>query len=140
VPSNGTLQTVCAYLDQRRLLTAEVYVIPPTYHLVMIQGQATAQNTADLAELNDAIATALLTYLHPLTGGDDGTGWPFGGTIYYSRVFQLIMNIPGVQSIQTLTISLDGQAQPMCTDVSISPDSLVYSTSHNVQVNYATGS
>src|SRR5262249_9468648 len=27
VPSEGTLRTVCAYLDQRRLLTAELYVV-----------------------------------------------------------------------------------------------------------------
>jgi predicted phage baseplate assembly protein len=140
MPSDGTLRTVCAYLDQRRLLTAEVYVIPPTYHLVMVQGQSTAQDTADLAELNDAINAALLTYFHPLTGGDDGTGWPFGGTIYYSRVYQLLMSISGVQSIQSLTISVDGQAAPACTDVPISPDSLAYSTNHNVLVNYTTGS
>src|SRR5262249_11532907 len=31
VPSEGILRSVCAYLDQRRLLTAEVCVIPPTY-------------------------------------------------------------------------------------------------------------
>jgi uncharacterized phage protein gp47/JayE len=140
MPSDGTLRTVCAYLDQRRLLTAEVYVIPPTYQRVIVQGQVTATDSADLAEVNDAIESALLTYFHPITGGDDGKGWPFGGTIYYSRVYQLVMNVTGVQSIQSLTISVDGQVALVCTDVPIAPEAMVYSTGHEVQVNYAPGS
>jgi predicted phage baseplate assembly protein len=140
MPSDGTLRTVCAYLDRRRLLAAELYVIPPTYQQVTVSGQVTAADSADLAELTDAVEQALLTYFHPIRGGDDGTGWPFGGTIYYSRVYQLIMNVSGVQSIQALTISVDGQAAPACTDVPIGPDALVYSISHDIQVDYAVGS
>jgi predicted phage baseplate assembly protein len=139
LPSTGTLQAVCMYLDQRRLLTTEVFVIPPTYQLVEIDGQVIASDMADLAEVNDTIEAALLTYFHPITGGDDGRGWPFGGTIYFSRVYQQIMNLPGVQSIQNLTINVDGLPAPVCTDVSIKPDALVYSTQHNVLVNYSTG-
>ena len=36
-PSEGTLRTVCAYLDQRRLLTTELYVIKPVYQRVEIE-------------------------------------------------------------------------------------------------------
>lgn len=140
LPSTGTLQAVCAFLDQRRLLTAEVFVVPPTYQLVEIDGQVIAADTADLAEVNDAISARLLAYFHPITGGDDGTGWPFGGTIHFSRVYQQIMNLRGVQSIQSLTIVVDGVAAPPCTDVAITPDALVYSKQHNVLVNYSTDS
>ena len=38
-PSEGTLRTVCAYLDQRRLLTTELYVIKPTYQRVEIHAE-----------------------------------------------------------------------------------------------------
>ena len=30
-PSEATIRLVCAYLNQRRLLTTELYVIPPSY-------------------------------------------------------------------------------------------------------------
>lgn len=138
IPSEATLRTVCAYLDQRRLLTAEVYVIPPTYQRVEIQGEVVAEESADLAEVHDSIESALLTYFHPLTGGEDGNGWPFGGTIHFSRVYQRVMSLPGVHSLQNLTIVVDGQPAPNCTDVPLAPEALAYSTRHEVQVVYSS--
>jgi hypothetical protein len=35
-----------------------------------------------------------------------------------------------------MTIVLDGIAYPMCQDVPIKPGALVYSTEHQVQMNY----
>jgi predicted phage baseplate assembly protein len=137
VPSDGTLRTVCAYLDQRRLLTTELYVMSPTYQRVEVQGEVVSTDSADLAEVNTAIEETLLKYFHPLTGGEDGAGWPFGGTIYFSRVYQRVMSVPGVQSIKALTIVVDGQPAPACTDLPIKPAALVFSTGHDVQVHYA---
>jgi predicted phage baseplate assembly protein len=137
-PSEGTLRSVCASLNKARLLTTELYVVPPTYQQVSVSATVTAEDTADLAQVKQAIDAALLAYFHPLTGGEDGTGWPFGGSIYYSRVYGK-MSVPGVQSIDQLVISLDGDAAPACTNIPICPGVLLYSTSHNVTVNYGTG-
>ncbi|MDD5320323.1 MAG: putative baseplate assembly protein [Methylococcales bacterium] len=137
MPSEGTLRTVCAYLDQRRLLTTELYVIKPTYQQVEVQGEVIVNGNADLAEVNERIEKTLLDYLHPLKGGEDGLGWPFGGTIYYSRVYQHVFTVPGVQSIQRLVIVLDGEQQEECRDIPIQDDALVYSTQHNIQVQYS---
>ncbi len=136
-PSEGTLRTVCAYLDMRRVLTTELYVIKPTYQQVQIQAEVIADDNADLAEVKVGIENALLNYFHPLIGGEDNQGWPFGGTIYYSRVYQRVFTVPGVQSIDQLIIVLDGVEQPACTNVSIANGALVYSTEHDIQVNYA---
>ena len=103
-PSEGTLRTVCAYLDQRRLLTTELYVIGPTYQQVEIHVEVIVNDNADLAEVNEGIDQTLLEYFHPLTGGDDGQGWPFGGTIFFSRVNQRVFTVTGVQSITRLVI------------------------------------
>jgi hypothetical protein len=137
LPSGGMLRTVCAYLNVRRLLTTEVFVVPPAYQLVRVHAELIAKNTADLAEVTNAVQTALLTYFHPLKGGDDGTGWPFGGTIFFSRVYQVILQIPGVDRVEKVLIRLDSQDYPACTDVPINPAGLVYSTEHEVVVNYA---
>ncbi len=137
MPSSGMLRTVCAYLNVRRLLTTEVYVVPPTYQQVQINAQVVAQNSADLAEVTDAIQTALLTYFHPLTGGDDGTGWPFGKSIIFSRVYQQIFNVPGVDHVEQVLITLDKQQYPQCQDVPIKPAALLYSISHQVSVTYS---
>jgi predicted phage baseplate assembly protein len=136
MPSDGTLRTVCAYLDQRRLLTTELYVIGPTYQQVEIHVEAIVNDNADLAEVYEGISQTLLEYFHPLTGGDDGQGWPFGGTIFFSRVNQRVFTVTGVQSITRLVILLDGEEMPDCTDIPITDGALLYSTQHDVQVQY----
>ena len=137
IPSEGTLRTVCAYLNQRRLLTTEVYVVKPRYNKVEIDVEVIANNSADLAEVTQAIEKNLLEYFHPLKGGEDGLGWPFGGDIFFSRVFQQVFKVPGVQRIERLLIKLDGEEAPECKDVPIPKGTLVYSTQHDVRVNYA---
>jgi hypothetical protein len=52
-------------------------------------------------------------------------------------VYQHVMNVLGVQNIVDLTISVDGVDAPVCTDMPIKPEALVYSIHHDVQVNYA---
>jgi len=137
MPSEGTLRTVCAYLNQRRLLTAELYVIRPTYRKVEVRVQVIAENNADLAEVREGVEEALLSYFHPLRGGEDGQGWPFGGDIYFSLVYRHVLTVTGVQRIERLVILLDGEEIEECTDVPIPDEQLLYSTQHDVQVNYA---
>jgi uncharacterized phage protein gp47/JayE len=136
MPSEATLKAVCAYLDQRRLLTSEVYVVRPTYQQVEVRGEVLVNDSADLAEVKEGIEQALLTYFHPLRGGEDGLGWPFGGTIFYSRVYQRVFTVPGVQSIKSLTIVLDGEEMQECRDVPIKEGGLLFSTQHAVEVQY----
>ena len=135
-PSDGTLRTVCAYLDQRRLLTTELYVIRPTYQQVEIHVEVVVDDNADLAEVKEGIEQTLLAYFHPLKGGDDGQGWPFGGTMFFSRVNQRVFTVTGVQSVTRLVIVLDGEEMPDCTDIPITESALLYSTQHDVQVQY----
>jgi predicted phage baseplate assembly protein len=135
-PSEGTLRSVCAYLDQRRLLTTELYVVKPTYQRVQIRAEIIVNDDADLAEVQENLEQSLLDYFHPLKGGEDGLGWPFGGTIYFSRVNQRCFTIPGVQSVATLLIVLDGEEMPACTDVIINEAGLLFATEHQIQVSY----
>lgn len=136
MPSEGTLRTVCAYLDQRRLLTTEVYVVPPQYQRVEIRGEVVAADDADLAAVRDQIEQELLKYFHPLEGGEDGQGWPFGEPILYSRVYQRVFTVPGVRSIEQLVILLDDQESLECRNVDIEPAALLYSSQHAVRVRY----
>ena len=138
MPSDGMLRTVCAYLDQRRLLTSEVYVVPPEYQLVKVSVDVTAIDSADLAAVHRDVAAALSTYFHPLRGGDDGHGWPFGGTILFSRAFQHVLSVPGVDSVGSLIISVDGVEAPECRDIPIRDGALVYSVGHDIRVSYRT--
>jgi len=141
-PNQTTLQAVCQYLDAHRLLTSELYVVGPVYRIIQIQVQIVVAAGSDLATVKNAVNAALANFFAPLQGGTDGTGWPFGGTIYYSDVYRVILNVPGVQVIQDnqLLIFLDGQMQTFCRDVSINPGELLSNSpqGHVVNVAYAT--
>jgi predicted phage baseplate assembly protein len=135
-PSQATLRTVCAYLDQRRLLTSELFVVAPEYQRVAVTVAILAKDDADAGEVRDAIEESLLDYFHPLRGGDDGQGWPFGDTIRYSKVYQRVFGVTGVDSIERLVIALDGEEQPECRDVPVREYALLQSQQHAVEVEY----
>jgi predicted phage baseplate assembly protein len=141
-PNQTTLKAVCAWLDQHRLLTSELYVTGPVYRKVRVSVQIVVAGGSDLATVKNAASAALNGLFDPLTGGTSGTGWPFGGQIYYSDVYRTIIGIDGVQRIQDnqLLIYLDGQLQTFCRDVAINPGELLYSDpqGHDIQVFYST--
>jgi predicted phage baseplate assembly protein len=137
IPSDGTIRTVCEYLNLRRLLTTELYVIKPNYQEVSTRVEVIARNDADLGEVKQQIETALLNYFHPLKGGENNDGWPFGGRIAFSQVYQRVFTVEGVQSIEKLVLSIDGNEIPECKDVPIPEGMLLFSTKHDVTVNYS---
>jgi predicted phage baseplate assembly protein len=136
-PSDGTLRNVCECLDEKRLLTTEVLVLKPSYQEVMVTAEIVAQDAADLAQVHDDIVTALIDYFHPLRGGDEKQGWPFGGTIHYSRVYQRVFSVNGIASIERLLIEVDGEEQEACKDIPIARNGLLSSTDHVVRLRYA---
>jgi predicted phage baseplate assembly protein len=141
MPGSATLAAVCAELSATRLLTSEVYVVAPTYRLISIQAQIVVDPNSDLSETKAAVEAALTDYFSPLPpGGDTGDGWPFGGPVYYSNVYRVVLDVDGVSRIQdnNLVIWLDNLAQQFCRDVPINPGELVYSNGHQITVSYGS--
>jgi hypothetical protein len=138
MPSPRTLSAVCHCLNQHRLLTTEVYVVPPVYRKIHIEAQIIARPQADLAQVKQAVETNLTTFFHPLNGGDEGLGWEFGRTIFYSEVYRIILQSSGVDRIDNnqLVILLDDEAQPFCRDVPLNLGELLYSGTHDITVAY----
>jgi hypothetical protein len=138
VAGAATLAIVCAELNQHRLLTSEVYTVAATYRLVLVEAILVVAANADLSVVKKAVEASLTTFFHPLTGGTDGLGWPFGGTIFYSDVYRCVLDVDGVLRVQDnqLVIWLDDQRQQFCRDVPILPGELLYSTGHQLSVTY----
>jgi predicted phage baseplate assembly protein len=139
LPSDVTLRAVCRHLNAHRLVTNELYVLPPTYRSVLVTAEIVARPDADLASLRRALAGRIAEYFHPLTGGADGTGWPFGGTIYYSTLCRVLLDVPGVDRIRDnqLTVTLDRRVQPFCRDVEIGVGRLIASEPPDLRVSYS---
>ena len=138
MPNEATRLLVCKHLNTHRLLTSELYVIAPTYRLVRIEADVIVDTAGDLAEVKRALDTSLARYFHPLTGGNDEQGWPFGGTIFYSDVYRVLLQVPHVLRLRDnqLVILLDDERQTFCRDVEIGRGELVYNEGHDIRVAY----
>ncbi len=138
IANDQTMAAVAQYLDQYRLVTTELYVTTPVYRLVEIQAQVTVDPGSDSGAVETALEAALLAFYNPLTGGQSGTGWDFGGTIYVSDAYRQILDVDGVERIEgAIDIYVDGQLQPQDQDIALQPFELVYSANHTLDVSYA---
>jgi predicted phage baseplate assembly protein len=136
VPSEATLRNVCRTLDRHRLITTEVHVVGPRYRSVVVEATLIVSAGFDLGAVRKAAEQALMSYFHPLHGGEDGTGWPLGGEIAFSLVYRTILKTPGVGRIEQVFIWLDDEQQPFCQDVPIGSGALLRSDHHNLTVAY----
>ena len=69
-------------------------------------------------------ATAVLTdFFDAVSGGPDGTGWPFGRAVYLSDVAAILEAVAGVDYAETINLLLDNTPQGERVDVP--PDRIV---------------
>lgn len=109
-PTEAQTRAICAYLEPRRLITTELYVTNPVYtRVALIQGDVTVRTGYDLGAVSEAIYQALMTFMDPIRGGADGTGWVFGEAIYHGDLYDLILGTNGVRRITGLGVQLAGE-------------------------------
>lgn len=138
VANDQTIAAVGSYLDQYRLVTSELHVTTPVYRLVEVHATVTLVAGAVARDVEAIVKKTLLAFYHPLTGGQQGYGWDFGGTIYVSDAYQQILNIEDVDRIEgPIRIYVDNQLQPKDQDLPLQPFELVYSTDHVLTVSYS---
>ncbi|URM92841.1 hypothetical protein LUW75_00885 [Streptomyces sp. MRC013] len=65
-------------------------------------------------------------HLDPLHGGEDGAGWPFGGTLRHAPLVRRLLAVDGVLAVPRLSFTVDGVRLPACTDHAIGPHELVW--------------
>jgi predicted phage baseplate assembly protein len=94
------VDALAGYLDERRLLTTRLDIRPPAYYWVACRVQLRAAPGAAQAAVEAEALRRLYRYLNPLTGGPDGTGWPFGRDLFISDVYQCLQGMPDVQFIR----------------------------------------
>ena len=133
MPSPGLLRAVRGYLGRRRLLGTRVLVVGPDYLTVTVKATVAARRNADAAAVRQAVVEALHHFLHPLEGGPDGLGWPFGRDVYRSEILATIDAVAGVDHVVECTLRADDAEVP-CANVCLPPTCLVDSGGHQVEV------
>jgi hypothetical protein len=109
-PSYELKQEVATYLAERAPAAIEpgrIAVIPPNYLPIGVSATIAAKQIDQSGVVKAAAVDALNRFFHPLYGGPDGRGWPFGRGVYLSDAARLLESVPGVDYVRQLELLLD---------------------------------
>lgn len=139
-PPPATLERISASLDSRRLVGTRLLVQPPDYVWLTAVVSLTARPRFDHAALRTEVLRALYRLYHPLLGGRDGTGWPFGRSVQSHEVHAALARIAGVDMSQKVRVSIfpaeadTGRRGDPVDRLDLPETGLVYSFEHQVRV------
>ena len=113
VPDRLFLQTVCDYLDPRRLITTEVYVRGPEYLDVYLSIGLRVREGHFRDVVIQEVRTRLEEYLSALPpGGPDGDGWPLSRRLMTKDLEATATRVAGVEFVQSIQMGV-GSAAPI---------------------------
>jgi predicted phage baseplate assembly protein len=94
------LERVFAYLDPRRLLSTELYVIGCEYVSIGVSVAIVVRQGLEESDVLAAVRAALRVHLWPLAPhGPSGAGWPLGGTVRARELEVLVARVEGVEGV-----------------------------------------
>jgi predicted phage baseplate assembly protein len=131
---SGTLAAVTEWLTET-VAPAGIQVVAatPTFQRIGVRASIAIAEKADAGQAVAAALGNLQDYLHPLRGGSDGTGWPFGGVIRHQTVTRMLLDrTPGIVAVPSLNLVVDGVLRGACQDWAIPAHALIWPESHEV--------
>ena len=141
VPNEETLQRVSRRLDGSRVIGTRVLVEPPVYRGVTVVAKLRPRASANPTRLQADALDALYHYFHPVTGGPDRTGWPFGRPVHVGEVYSVLQGLRGTELVEDARLfgadPVTGQRGQAVQRLAIEPHALVFSYEHQVLVEGA---
>ena len=126
IPSTQLLNLVIDYLEPRRLLTTKLHVNKPSYLEVSFEVSYQIKATgADPERVKRDLERNIRRFLHPLRGGTDGKGWPFGRALMKTDLYRVIEDTDGIEDIDKLEI-YDEQRKLSVDKIAAKADQLYY--------------
>jgi hypothetical protein len=114
MPNRNFLDTVCAYLDPRRLVTTEVFLRGPVYKQIWISIGINVESGRSIAEVREAVKSRLLQFLSPLVGGPEASpdhsgdvdrGWPLRKPVVALELMAKASAVTGVSSVNRVLLA-----------------------------------
>ncbi|MEU9372830.1 putative baseplate assembly protein [Streptomyces sp. NPDC048255] len=112
LPDLALLRRVAAHLDPRRLVTAELYVIPPTYVDIALSVGIRTREGYQPDAVRRWVELILRQYLAPLPPyGPEGGGWPLGRAVRRAELEAVAVQVEGLEYIEEeLLLARRGEA------------------------------
>lgn len=106
MPDANQLRRVCQYLDARRLVTTELYVLPPKYRKVAVAVGIKVKPGFGIDAVRHWVELVIRQFLAPLPPyGPTGSGWPLGRRVHAPELEAAAHQVEGVEYIEGLTIA-----------------------------------
>jgi predicted phage baseplate assembly protein len=139
-PPQQVIERINNEIEQRRLVGIQVAAHPPEYRWLTVIVSLSSRPRFDPEEVRTDVLRALYRLYHPLMGGPDGTGWPFGRSAQSYEVYAALARIPGVDLSRNVRVELrpadaeDGRHLPAVERMDLPATGLVFSYDHQVRV------
>jgi predicted phage baseplate assembly protein len=99
------LESVYAYLNPRRPVGAEMYVIGTEYIQLGVSVAVEIRSGFDLQQVSNQVEIALRNYLWPtFPGGADQSGWPLGRMVRSLELEVIVSRVDGVVEVNGLLL------------------------------------
>ncbi|MGN6245226.1 MAG: putative baseplate assembly protein [Motilibacteraceae bacterium] len=98
------LGQVRTYLDERRVVGTALEIGTPYYQGVSVAALLLSSAGRPPALVRQRAVDTIAAYLNPLTGGADGTGWPFDADLTTAVLAQLLESVDGVERVEELLL------------------------------------
>jgi len=127
MPDRTLLRQVCCWLDARRLITTELYVIPPTYRKVAVAVGLQPKPGYGIEAMRRWVELVIRQYLAPLPPyGPDGHGWPLGRPVFGPELEAAALQVEGVEFLYGLNLAhWDGTQWVQATTIDCLPQPIV---------------
>ncbi len=129
---------VTAYLDERRVLGTRLRVDPPRYRGATVVARLRARPGGDERTLHADALQALYDYLHPLRGGPEGDGWPFGRSLHAGEIYAVFHKMTGIELVEEVRLfpanPVTGKRDAPVKRIDLAPYELIFSFEHQVKV------
>lgn len=88
-----------------------VHVTGPVYQPVDVRAEIVAERPEQAGTVEARAREAIETFLHPLRGGPDRTGWDPGLDVYLSDLAAVLERVDGVDHVRELSLLSEGIAR-----------------------------
>ena len=76
----------------------------PDYVWVSVDARVKVSPGAEHDRVKDEVERKISDFMHPLWGGHDGNGWPFGRGMFLSELYSQIQSVRGVEYTEGLAV------------------------------------
>ncbi|WLE98047.1 MAG: putative baseplate assembly protein [Candidatus Electrothrix communis] len=106
LPDKNQLRAVCGWLDARRLVTTEVYVLPPKYRRIAVAVGLLVKPGYGVDAVRHWVEKVLRQFLSPLPPfGPEGQGWPLGHRVHGPELEAAALQVEGVDYLEDLKVT-----------------------------------